>query len=157
MPTYSPPRLSQNCHCREDPAATMFCGFGHMTECHRPLDCAAASCGHLSKYGYSPAEVELAERRAADLLRRLASSDCESCAGSGLIERRLSITSFVALFGGGSGAVIRGLALPDGGMLEVSVQSVCECIAINLLGQVELEDGISLYLASDEATIEEGP
>ena len=157
MPTYSPPRMSPNCLCREDPAASMFCEFGHMTECHRPLDCAAAGCGHLSKYGYAPAEIELVERRAADLLRGLASPGCRSCAGSGLVERRLSMTSFIEQIGGGPGAAIQNLALPDGETLEVSAQSMCECVALNLLGQVELEDGISLYLASDEVVFEEGP
>lgn len=157
MPTYAPPRLSQNCLCRETPAAAMFCEFGHITECHRPLSCASAGCGHLAKYGHSPAEIQLAERRAAELLRGLASPGCEACAGSGLIERRLSVADFMALLGGGSATQILELDLPDGETPEFSFQLVCECVALNLLGQVELDDGVSLYFASDEAAAGDGP
>lgn len=157
MPTYAPPRLSQNCLCRETPAAAMFCEFGHMTECHRPLSCASAGCGHLSKYGLTSAEIELAERRAAELLRSLASSGCESCAGSGLVERRLGVADFMALLGGGSAATVLDLDLPDGETPEFSFQSVCECVALNLLGHVELDDGVSLYFAIEEAETGEGP
>jgi len=31
---------------RVDQMACMFCGCGHMTECHYPLDCEEAQCGH---------------------------------------------------------------------------------------------------------------
>ena len=157
MPTYTPPRLSQDCLCRETPAAAMSCEFGHMTECHRPLSCGSAGCGHLSKYGLTSAEIELAERRAAELLRGLASPGCESCAGSGLVERRLGVDDFMAVIGGGSAASVLELDLPDGEAPEFSFQSVCGCVALNLLGHVELDDGVSLYFASDEAATRDGP
>lgn len=157
MPTYTPPRLSQNCLCREPPAAAMFCEFGHMTECHRPLSCAAAGCGHLSKYGHTSAEVELAERRAAELLRSLASPVCDPCAGSGLVERRLSVADFMASLGGGSTVPVLDLDLPDSETPEFSFLSVCECVTLNLLGHVELDDGVSLYFAIDETATGEVP
>jgi len=28
------------------PMACTFCAFGHMTECHHPLTCSQAECGH---------------------------------------------------------------------------------------------------------------
>lgn len=28
------------------PMAAMFCGYGHMTECHYPMNCAKAQCAH---------------------------------------------------------------------------------------------------------------
>lgn len=33
------------------PMACMLCQFGHMTECHYPLDCEEAQCSHLERYG----------------------------------------------------------------------------------------------------------
>ena len=33
--------------------ACMFCSYGHMTECHFPLDCKEANCSH-----YQQAELE---------------------------------------------------------------------------------------------------
>jgi len=38
-------------HCphyggRVEPMACMPCSFGHMTECHYPLECAEANCSH---------------------------------------------------------------------------------------------------------------
>ena len=61
----------------------------------------------------------------------------------------------MASLGGGSAAQV--LDLPDGEAPEFSFQSVCECVALNFLGQVELDDGVSLYFASDEDATGDGP
>jgi hypothetical protein len=29
---------------------TMFCPFGHLTECHFPMNCEQAQCSHLERY-----------------------------------------------------------------------------------------------------------
>jgi hypothetical protein len=31
------------------PVSCMFCEFGHMTECHYPLDCEEAQCSHYQQ------------------------------------------------------------------------------------------------------------
>ena len=31
------------------PMACMFCQYGHMTDCHYPLDCEEANCSHHQK------------------------------------------------------------------------------------------------------------
>lgn len=38
-----------DCHCLT-PLAAMFCMTGHMTECHYPMSCEEAQCGHLKLY-----------------------------------------------------------------------------------------------------------
>ena len=34
---------------RTSPMACMFCPYGHMTECHYPLDCEEAECSHYQQ------------------------------------------------------------------------------------------------------------
>jgi len=36
---------------RIEPFNCIFCPYGHMTECHYPLDCEQANCSHMNKYG----------------------------------------------------------------------------------------------------------
>ena len=33
----------------QNPLCCMVCRFGHMTECHHPLDCRAANCSHYQR------------------------------------------------------------------------------------------------------------
>lgn len=78
----------------------MFCRYGHMTECHFPLDCAQAACGHLPQYeDFSPAQLDDMERRAKSLLAVLAEVDregmageCPECQGQGWIEKTFPIS-----------------------------------------------------------------
>jgi len=35
-----------------------FCGTGHATECHYPMTCAQADCGHMAMYRESEPEDE---------------------------------------------------------------------------------------------------
>lgn len=37
------------CVC-DNPMAAMFCPFGHMLECHYPMNCVDANCSHLQRY-----------------------------------------------------------------------------------------------------------
>ncbi len=37
------------CLC-ENGISPMFCQFGHLTECHYPMNCREAECSHLSRY-----------------------------------------------------------------------------------------------------------
>jgi hypothetical protein len=48
---YPPPEKNPACRCyvKGDAASfmrAMFCPYGHMTECHYPMTCAEAECGH---------------------------------------------------------------------------------------------------------------
>lgn len=42
------------------PMSCMFCAYGHMTECHFPLDCRTARCEHVMRYiaNSTPAATE---------------------------------------------------------------------------------------------------
>jgi len=42
--------ISPNPDCRCTPMQAMFCPYGHMLECHRPLTCEEAECSHLARY-----------------------------------------------------------------------------------------------------------
>jgi len=37
------------CQC-DNGMAPMFCPFGHLTECHYPMNCEQAQCSHLERY-----------------------------------------------------------------------------------------------------------
>ena len=84
--TYAPPNSTDNCRCAGNMGAAMFCMTGHMLECHYPLDCGQAACGHLGRYGYDQAAIERAEMLSEILLKSLADQDCPICGGAGLIK-----------------------------------------------------------------------
>lgn len=83
------------CLCRDKgPMAMMFCQFGHMTECHFPLNCSQAACSHLSKYDdYSTAELAGLEELTVAALGKVADSNCEECQGAGFVERCYQLNS----------------------------------------------------------------
>jgi len=64
MPTYPMPIDNPRCHCAGAWAA-MMCMTGHMLECHHPMDCREAGCGHLGRYDVDPETVELHQTMAA--------------------------------------------------------------------------------------------
>ena len=39
------------------PMACMFCSYGHMLECHYPMDCDEAMCSHWEQAQLSEAEL----------------------------------------------------------------------------------------------------
>jgi hypothetical protein len=50
-PCYAPPRTNLACECWDkEPFAAFNCPFGHMTDCHFPLLCKEAECGHVTQY-----------------------------------------------------------------------------------------------------------
>ncbi len=61
MPSYPPPSENPRCTCWPNMLAAMFCPNGHMTECHAPMDCEEAECGHyLFEHGHlDPESLEL--------------------------------------------------------------------------------------------------
>ena len=91
---YATPELTPGCICRErGPMASMFCMTGHMLECHHPLDCREAACGHLQRYDGEIDEAEMAglEEEAVSLLQSLASPGCGECGGSGTQEVSITV------------------------------------------------------------------
>lgn len=38
-----------NPKCRCNPQQAMFCPYGHMLECHIPMTCREAECGHYKR------------------------------------------------------------------------------------------------------------
>ena len=99
---YAIPSQVNICACEEaGPMAMMFCRYGHMTECHFPLDCAQAACGHLPSYDdFSPSQLADMADRANSLLAILAevdregmAGDCPECQGQGWIEKTYTIAS----------------------------------------------------------------
>lgn len=51
-PLHYPPGIDRikTGECPENhilPMACMYCACGHMTECHHPMDCEEANCGHF--------------------------------------------------------------------------------------------------------------
>lgn len=48
--SYPPPAENPDCKCWPNPMATFFCLTGHLLECHYPLNCREARCGHLARY-----------------------------------------------------------------------------------------------------------
>jgi len=85
MPNYLPPHKTEGCICAgEAPIAPMLCPYGHPTECHYPMNCAVAGCGHLEKNDI-PTEKILEYREAANArIRNAASPNCPTCRGVGL-------------------------------------------------------------------------
>ena len=99
---YAMPSEVKVCVCQESgPMAMMFCKYGHMTECHFPLDCHQAACGHLPKYDdFSPAQLDSLEESAKSLLAILAEvsaegmdRECQECGGKGWFEKAYTIPS----------------------------------------------------------------
>jgi hypothetical protein len=43
------PEMPANPDCRCNPMQAMFCPYGHMLECHVPMTCREAECGHYQR------------------------------------------------------------------------------------------------------------
>ena len=82
--SYMPPEQVHVCRCQSTGAPAIFCPTGHMLECHYPLDCRQAACGHMPKYeDLDPDEMAEMEQGAENLLKDIAAQDCETCEGKG--------------------------------------------------------------------------
>ena len=99
---YAIPSEVNVCTCQDAvPTVMMFCRFGHMTECHFPLDCSQAACGHLPSYDdFSEVQLDYMDARAKSLLAILAEVDregmdgeCPECQGQGWIEKTYTLAS----------------------------------------------------------------
>ena len=122
---YAPPAQVKLCVCQKagNPMGMMFCTFGHMTECHFPLQCHDAACGHLPSYdAYPPLELEALGDLAEKHLRDLATPDCEECQGAGRVETTFDI------------ALIE-TAGQEPKPLKATAWYVCPCAALSLLKQ----------------------
>jgi hypothetical protein len=42
--------VAANPQCKCSPMQAMFCPYGHMLECHVPMTCGEAKCGHYYRY-----------------------------------------------------------------------------------------------------------
>lgn len=55
---YPPPSENPKCICWPNLTAAFFCQTGHLTECHYPMDCEGAECGHyllhVEEFGERP-------------------------------------------------------------------------------------------------------
>lgn len=86
---FAKPNQVPTCVCRDtpNPMAATFCPYGHMTECHYPLDCGQASCSHVTRYEeVDPADFAAREELTLSFLQRISEPHCDSCRGSGTIE-----------------------------------------------------------------------
>ena len=105
-------------------AAAMFCSTGHMTECHYPLGCREAACGHLDRYRYDTCEDGDAqdhqeiEKTALALVVALADPRCERCGGRGGTETETVLE--VELTPEMHAAV--------GGVFTVNARVICPCV-----------------------------
>ena len=82
---YVTPDKAPICRCKGGPVLSpMFCPFGHLTECHFPLDCRQAACSHLPRYdAIDKSEMARLEELAEGIIRRMASPDCAGCKSAG--------------------------------------------------------------------------
>ena len=95
MIKFVPPRLADGCQCRGNPIRAMFCQTGHMTECHYPLDCRLAGCGHLERYGFTAAQVAEQQEALRQALLALADPECERCGGQGVAQVSHTVAELV--------------------------------------------------------------
>jgi len=102
MPSYLPSFISENCQCAHNLMKAVACFTGHLAECHFPLDCRAAGCGHLDDYGIPPEEVQELRDAADRLFRSAADSRCTHCTGRGF-------RSYVITFPTGDQGVLDGI------------------------------------------------
>ena len=84
---YATPDQANVCPCRdrERDRSVFCCPTGHLMECHFPLECEEAACGHLIHYGeaYEENMPEL-EAAAWALLEQYADPACDQCDGDGM-------------------------------------------------------------------------
>lgn len=119
---YVPPEGAPVCPCRESGGlSSMFCPTGHLLECHYPLGCDMAACGHLPRYYEDMTEAEMASREelAEGALRTLARADCPECQSAGMLQ------------------VAQDLTLHDGSTLTISAIAVCSCVAATVAADRE--------------------
>ena len=108
---YAAPQQATVCQCRYKGLAPMFCGYGHLLECHYPLNCRQAACNHLPRYEeeLTPREMAKLEEQAIDRLRCMANAECAKCDGAGITEVRYDVPM-------------------NGATLAVAANSVCACV-----------------------------
>ena len=108
--TYMMPGHVQSCRCANTGDVPFFCPTGHMLECHYPLNCRQAACGHMPKYeDLSQEEMAEMEEDAKNLLSGTADKNCESCKGVG----RTEVSSSINL---------------DGRDLTLTGWAICPCV-----------------------------
>lgn len=80
--SYLPPDSTEHCECKGQPLKQMFCSFGHMLNCHFPMDCIWAGCPKLMDYDYAPDVAFKIQVTAHEMLATLANPECQICKGS---------------------------------------------------------------------------
>ena len=111
---YSPPDQVPVCPCRDRGGlAPMFCPTGHLLECHYPLTCDVASCGHLPNYRPDRTREQVTESDQAALatLQHLAAPDCLQCQGAGASQ------------------VSYDMPFVDGQTITLTAKAICPCVA----------------------------
>lgn len=119
--SYLPPRMTEICQCKDDPAKMMFCSTGHMTECHFPLRCDGAGCGHLERYDYAPEIVAELRKTNHAIILSFADESCKICEGTGIRAVKMELGE---LFG-----------VPEltPGIQVSEYRTLCLCVALNLI------------------------
>lgn len=118
MPGYLPPQLTANCACRGFPMRAFMCMTGHMLECHFPLDCRTAGCGHLAKYDFEPEQVQELQEAADRLFAALADPECPHCGGKGFRSHQVNLAE---------------MGVRDAPAEPVEMLGTCECIDLEEL------------------------
>ena len=110
---YASPEATHICTCRDNGMAPMFCPTGHLTECHLPLDCRQAACGHLPRYDEEMDQSGMAqlEELAVSRLQQLAESGCTQCGGEGRTEMNATVST------------------PDGEKFQFTSTAICPCVS----------------------------
>ncbi len=98
MVNYLRPGLTQQCLCRDDAVKAMLCSTGHMTECHYPMDCRMAGCGHLEQSGMDVSIVRVLRADSVEWLAEMADDGCELCNGSGIKREERSLHELFGMF-----------------------------------------------------------
>ena len=119
--TYAAPDAVPFCQCRANGDLPLLCPTGHLLECHHPLSCTDAACGHMRRYQDSPTPEDTAnaEARARTTLAALSDPRCLACSGAGFTETQFTPDiavpdSFRHIF-------------PDG--LTFTAMAVCACVS----------------------------
>ena len=118
---YASPQEVPFCVCRErgTSVSPTLCSYGHLLECHYPLDCERAACSHLTRYEeLNPADMNQREGKAAAILGELAKDDCSDCQGNGTTEVKRVVQ------------LPEQFRLPSGNnQVIITTLSICHCIS----------------------------
>ena len=127
--SYTPPELAPHCPCYSGRSRmqSFICQYGHLTECHYPLDCDQASCNHLWKYHEDMTQQKMDQRRELTLalLKAHAQPHCTECQGQGVIKLPHTIQS----------PHFRPLTGEDN--ITFQLDAVCTCVSNSSTGQAE--------------------